>query len=65
MQNSGDGGQNVQEPQKKLMSVEQTQVVLTGGVDSSSEQRREGWGEFCAGLQCIPALLCRIKTTQY
>lgn len=50
MQNSGDGGQNVQEPQKKLMSVEQTQVVLAGGMDSSSEQRREGWEEFCAGL---------------
>lgn len=32
------------------MSVEQTLTVLTGGVDSSSEQVREGWEEFCADL---------------
>lgn len=45
MQNSGDGGQNVQESQKGLMSVEQTQVVLAVGVDSSSKQGRKRAGK--------------------
>lgn len=40
----------MQEPQKGLTSVEQTQVVLADGVNSLSEQGREGWEEFYADL---------------